>query len=401
MRPPFPSAVLPIETTTNGGGVVGINEEYNPSTNAWVLETSMPIPIEDFAITVYQNKVYCIGGSNGSVTLAVNEVYDPANDSWSTKSPMPTPEAGIQANVVNGKIYIIGVYLNYVYDPATDIWTTKTPMPNTNGGFTTSSVLNGKIYVIGSHFTQVYDPLNNSWRNAAPFPGILDGNATSAATSGADAQQRIYIFNENFSEVWDNATHAEVLIAQTTVEAYDPVADSWASGADLPSNRYSFAVAVLIDEFYVIGGCSVIIYTSANWVPGSLTEVATNEQYIPFGYGTVPPVISVDSPKDTNYFPSEVSLNFTINKTAYWIGYSLDGKQNITLAGNAPITGLSNGLHNITLYAKDTFGNVGASNTITFTIGTPFPTVPVIAVSSVIVVVAIAGLLVYFKRRKL
>ena len=379
MRPSFPSALLPVETTGNGGGVVGTNEEYNPTTNTWVSKTPMPTPREEFAIAVYQNMIYCIGGSTGNDTVGVNEVYYPENDSWSTKARIPTPEANIQANVVNGKIYVIGDSVNYVYEPATDNWTTMMFMPN-SGRFTTSSVLYGKIYIVGSNMTQVYDHLNDSWSTGEPFPEILDGNATSVATTGADAFARIYVYNENFSEVWDNTTHAEVLIAETTVEAYNPEKNSWTSGSDLPSNRYSFAVTVLEDSFYVVGGCNAIIYTTANWVPGTLTEVATNEQYFPFGYGTVPPVISVVSPKKTNFDSSEVSLNFTINKPAYWIGYSLDGKQNVTVAGNATLTGLFRGLHNVTLYTNDTFGNMVASSTITFTVGTPFPTVPVIAV---------------------
>jgi hypothetical protein len=272
-------------------------------------------------------------------------------------------------------------------------------MPN-SGRFTTSSVLYGKIYIVGSNMTQVFDPLNDSWSTGAPFPEVLDGNATSVATTGADAFARIYVFNENFSEVWDNTAHAEVLVAGTTVEAYNPETNSWTSGSDLPSNRYSFAITVLEDSFYVVGGCNAIIYTTANWVPGTLTEVATNEQYIPFGYGTVPPVISVVSPKKTNFASSEVSLNFTINKPTYWTGYSLDGKQNITIAGNATITGLTRGLHNVTLYANDTFGSMGASNTIVFTVGTPFPTVPVIAAVVFAVTLVLAGLLVYHKNRK-
>jgi hypothetical protein len=59
-------------------------------------------------------------------------------------------------------------------------------------------------------------------------------------------------------------------------------------------------------------------------------------------------------------------------------------------------------LHSITVYANDTFGNIGAE-TITFTIAKPetFPTATVAAVSgaSAVVVVA-AGLLIYFKKRK-
>jgi len=63
---------------------------------------------------------------------------------------------------------------------------------------------------------------------------------------------------------------------------------------------------------------------------------------------------------------------------------------------------LPNGLHNVTLYAEDTFGNIGVSETISFTVEKPepFPTAPFVAVSIFAVVVIVAGLLVYFKKHK-
>jgi hypothetical protein len=53
----------------------------------------------------------------------------------------------------------------------------------------------------------------------------------------------------------------------------------------------------------------------------------------------------------------------------------------------------------LTVYAKDEAGNVGASETILFTVNVPFPTTLVIASVSTVAVVGI-GLLVYFKKRK-
>jgi hypothetical protein len=66
------------------------------------------------------------------------------------------------------------------------------------------------------------------------------------------------------------------------------------------------------------------------------------------------------------------------------------------------LTGLSNGSHNVTVYATDEAGNVGTSQTINFTIAKPesFPTtlVAVASVASVAVIGVI--LLIYFRKRK-
>ena len=124
---------------------------------------------------------------------------------------------------------------------------------------------------------------------------------------------------------------------------------------------------------------------------------------------TASPEISLLSPLNQTYDNSSVSLVFNVNvlspvKTVSWSSYSLDGQQNVTVTGNTTITSLSKGLHNITVYANDTFGNVGASQTIIFDIANPeqqFPTVTVATISGAIaVIVGVAGFLLYFKKHK-
>lgn len=147
----------------------------------------------------------------------------------------------------------------------------------------------------------------------------------------------------------------------------------------------------------------------------TITKYAINEVYTPVGYGTpdssyvpsteiTPPKLKVVSPLNLTYNESSVPLIFNADKAVNWTNYSLDGQQNITFSSNTNLTDISNGLHNITVYAQDTFGNIGSSETISFTIAKPkselFPVVPVAAVSVVVVALAVAGLLVYHKKHK-
>jgi hypothetical protein len=130
-------------------------------------------------------------------------------------------------------------------------------------------------------------------------------------------------------------------------------------------------------------------------------------QTIPFTVDTgafPPPSVSIASPENKTYNTSEVPLNFTVNESGTQITYSFDGQANVTAAGNTILTGLSNGEHNITVYATNVAGNIGASETITFTIAKetetePFPTTLVIAIIALVAFVG-AGLAVYFKKRK-
>ncbi|MBN1244862.1 hypothetical protein JXA31_04650 [Candidatus Bathyarchaeota archaeon] len=116
----------------------------------------------------------------------------------------------------------------------------------------------------------------------------------------------------------------------------------------------------------------------------------------------IPPQISILSPMSQTYNETSLSLVFVVDEAVNWTGYSLDGKDNVTITDNATIADLPNGFHNVTVYANDTFGNMGVSEIVNFTIAIPqlFPVIPVAAASVTVVVMVSVGLLVYFKKRK-
>ncbi len=376
---------------------VAANEEYDPATNTWTYKNPMPTPRDSFAIAVYQNEIYCIGGSTGisrtqgQVLTASTEVYDPANDTWENRTAMPMAKMWAIASVVNGKIYVIGGLpndtLTEIYDPAADNWTVGSSAPVEPFG--PSAVYNGKIYVLWGK-TEIFDPATNTWSYGAPSPityTIDSVDNTIGATTGFMAPKRMYVFSIGSNQV------------------YDPATDSWTSGASIPVSRGDFSVAVVNDLIYVIGGVTVTfpqtIPTDASFGSyGVATYYSTVEQYTPFGYGTVPPVIAIASPENGSLTPTKISLNVTVNRAFEWMGYSLDGRANVTVTGNTTLTGLSNGLHNLTVYAKDEFGNVGASETITFTVPSSFSNALIATVSTATIAVACACIILYFRKKK-
>jgi hypothetical protein len=144
---------------------------------------------------------------------------------------------------------------------------------------------------------------------------------------------------------------------------------------------------------------------------GTFGPCAANERFTPIGYGTPDPVyvientapkISVLSPVNETYTNSSVPLVYGVDKAVNWTKYSVDGKLNETITGNTTLTGLSNGLHNVTVYAQDTFGNIGASETSYFNVEQPepFPVMPVAGASGISFAIIGIGLLFYFKKRK-
>jgi hypothetical protein len=253
--------------------ILGTNEMYDPATDTWETMASMPTPRAAFGIAVYQNKIYCIGGTlefyyktGRENATGVNEVYDPQTNTWTTKTSMPTPEADPDANVVDGKIYLIYGTLNQVYDPATDSWATKASPPANEQGFV-STVANNKIYLIGGSdsysSSNIYDPQTDNWSIGASIPNGYPGGA--AATSGVLAPVRVYVFGG------DN------LVASADTQVYDPESDTWIMATFMPTPRGHVGVAVVNDTFYVLGGIPYYVGD----------PMATTEQYVPIGYGTV------------------------------------------------------------------------------------------------------------------
>jgi hypothetical protein len=130
---------------------------------------------------------------------------------------------------------------------------------------------------------------------------------------------------------------------------------------------------------------------------------------IVFNVDTTSPVVSVLSPENASYESTanllDVTLDLTVNELVSEIRYSLDGQENVTIAGNTTLANLQYGEHNVTVYASDYVGNVGASETIFFTIVEPqpepesFPTTMIMVPIGSVAFVG-AGLLLYFKKRQ-
>jgi parallel beta-helix repeat protein len=87
------------------------------------------------------------------------------------------------------------------------------------------------------------------------------------------------------------------------------------------------------------------------------------------------PIISVLSPENRTYAVNDIPLNFTVSELTSWIGYSLDSADNATIGGNVTLEDLPEGSHYMVVYANDTVGNMGASDTVYFTIDTTAPNI--------------------------
>ena len=92
---------------------------------------------------------------------------------------------------------------------------------------------------------------------------------------------------------------------------------------------------------------------------------------------TTPPTITILSPENKTYAMNDVALNVAIDEPTSWIGYSIDGQVNITISGNTTMIELPDGAHTVAVYANDTTGNTGYSDTVHFSTDTVPPKIQI------------------------
>ena len=288
-----------------------------------------------------------------------------------------------------------------------------------NKSITVTSIVktnDGKYLLLGSHqgsgqLTKIDLQGNTEWsKNYESFY-----NNYYNINSGAVARDGGYVFAGNTFGTVPMAMDYSGYVAK--VDANGNVA--WTFGYS-GSNLINSIVATT-DGYYVFTGVNPYYLSGGNsglWLVKIGENPPSNESTPDTASGqppppqnetgdTTPPTVIILSPANKTYIENDVELNFTVDEQVSDIAYSLDGHANVTVAGNTTLTGLAEGVHNVTVYVEDASGNVGVSDTVIFTVtleeqmsSEPFPTVPVAVASGASIAAVAIGLLVYFKKRK-
>jgi hypothetical protein len=87
------------------------------------------------------------------------------------------------------------------------------------------------------------------------------------------------------------------------------------------------------------------------------------------------PTITIVSPQNNTYSQTNIPLNFSVNEPTTQVTYSIDSLANITVIENVTLTDVTSGYNKLIIYANDTAGNIGKSETIFFTVETNTPSI--------------------------
>lgn len=260
----------------------------------WEIISELPTHRKSFSTAVVDGKIYLIGGTlfehargvlrdpgpgiwRGPFGMSLVEVYDPETNTWQRLADMPTVRAGAETAVVDGKIYVMAGYAgkdnqgkNFkflkaleMYDPQTDTWVRKQDLPIPRIQFGVGAVA-GKIYAIGGlldpkekkpglqgrlDLVEVYDPVSDTWAKRADMPTRRDGFATAVIND------TIYAIG---GAGWPQVGAGGPRLG--TIEVYEPRINRWTKRPDIPNLRTSFRTVVIADKIYLIGGHAVGVH---------------------------------------------------------------------------------------------------------------------------------------------
>lgn len=254
-------AALGVEGSTAWPTASSLTRIYNPDKDTWSLGKEPPVDAFQGVGVSHKGRFYHLGGLDaiefGPLNIFLS--YELVSNKWDTLKPMAVARSDLAAAVLNGAIYAVGgadkddIPLAAVerYDIKQRKWANVRPLPFPPRQAAVAAALGGKLYVFGGFdgtsildTVVVYHPRGNKWSGnlvpAMPTPRAAAGNV---ATIGRMA----YLIGGI-----QTATASGVI---EEVEAYDKVANSWATGFDvLPTPRVGTGTAAYRGRIYVFGG---------------------------------------------------------------------------------------------------------------------------------------------------
>ncbi|MCI0431627.1 MAG: hypothetical protein L0210_13940 [Rhodospirillales bacterium] len=255
----FNGEIYVIGGFANQQTVLATVEAFNPTTNTWRSVASLPAALHHVNVAVARARIFVVGALEGSTFDATGATleFDPGSNMWQPRASMPAgSERGASAVAVIGDlIYVAGglrgasVADFSVYDAATNQWQTLQNMPTARDHLVGAS-FNGRFYAIAGRNAgglrgdvEIYDPAAPGWSMGRAIPTPRGG------CGGAVLGGRIFVFGGEGNA----AVSSGVFDAN---EAYDPVANSWATLEVMRTPRHGFGAAVLGTVLYVPGGAT-------------------------------------------------------------------------------------------------------------------------------------------------
>ena len=212
----------------------------------------MGIARSEIPAAVIDQTIYVAGGlvqtPQGTGVAASVERYHVETDIWEQVADLRSPRHHSMSVAVGGRLLVLGGFGDgfnpwataWMFDPPTNEWTAIADLPASAGAGAAVEIA-GLIYPVGGvpdgTSLQVYDPAADTWASLPPMAQAREH--TSAVAFGGN----LWVLGGRWAEAM-----------LSSVEIFDPEARVWSSGPPMREARSGFGAAVLEGHIYVAGG---------------------------------------------------------------------------------------------------------------------------------------------------
>ncbi|BDX34374.1 hypothetical protein TUM20985_49210 [Mycobacterium antarcticum] len=236
------------------GSVSGRHEGYDPAIDSWKGGDDLPVPVQHAMSVTWEGTPVVLGGwraEGANTQIATDKVWRVVNGRWVELPPLLQPRAAGAAAVVGGRLVVTGgvgangrlLNTTEVFDGATWKLGAEIPTPRRMLGAASDDEV---LYAVGGTdgtaelaTVEAYDPVVDSW---ASLPGLPQSRSDLGL---AIADARLVAVG--------GLSAGQVL---KTVSVMDLSAKTWAGLPDMSTARHGMAVAAVEKSVYVIGGAT-------------------------------------------------------------------------------------------------------------------------------------------------
>jgi serine/threonine protein kinase len=236
------------------GTVTARHEGYDPAVDEWKRSDDLPVAISHGMAVTWQGNPVVLGGwmNDAGKNVAADQVWRVVNGHWVQLPHMLQPRAAAAAAAVGGRIVVVGgvdasgALLNSTEVFDGNAWTLGAPMPTPRQMLAAAS--DGKLlYAVGGtngadlSTVEAYDPTANTWTSLPALPKARSDLGVTIADGRLVAPGGV--------------SSGQVL---RSVSTFDLMNKTWAGLPDMATARHGMAVAAVAQSVYAIGGSTAI-----------------------------------------------------------------------------------------------------------------------------------------------
>jgi M6 family metalloprotease-like protein len=225
-------------------------EIYDSLTDSWHVTGQLAHDrLLHSAVRLADGRVVVAGGcwfdEEGNCSTVVNraELFDPHTETWSVAGSIDEwlLYSGLTP-LEDGRVLLTGYYSTRLYDPATNAWRRIADPEYDRWEHATVRLLDGRVMLVGGRFTrrpEFFDPVTESW-------------SSGAAMGDTRSSPRVTLLASGHVLVTGGVDRNGV--ALRSAEMYDPAVGDWTSVARMTEPRSCHTASLLTDGSVLVTG---------------------------------------------------------------------------------------------------------------------------------------------------